>query len=447
MTYDVAIAGAGIGGAYLARLLAQKKFKVALIDKISKENIGHNWSDSIERAQIERIIDADSLNDLGFAVEKFIIRAPDGTGGIEFTKYPYLIIDRKKLAKKLLQDAINAGAEFFQTEALFPLFDDAQVFGVGLKKDGDVQKIAARITVDATGIKSILRRDLPKDWLIDTNLFDDSDCAHAYREIRKIDANAPWPPLKILIYRYGRFRGYSWVHRESESAIDIGFGMPATVPLENLKTYVQRESEGIAGVKDKMIRGGGGKLPVRRPISNFVANGFVAIGDSASQAHPLLGCNTGSIILAADFAAEAIEKSLASKKFGIDTLWSYNAKFMRSRGAALASLDALRRALQNVSEEEIGWLLKKGVLGRPALTRSLEILPPKLEISELVSAALGALSRTKLMVLLAQSSSAARDVFLHFRNYPETFDKEAFSRWQSREKSLFKSILEMSKRR
>lgn len=446
MAYDVVIAGAGVGGAYLAKILAQKKIRVTLVEKISKENIGHNWSDSIERAQIERLFEADELKALGFPVEKFIVRAPDGTGGIEFNQYPYLIIDRKKLAKKLLLDAIDAGAELINSEAQFALFDDSQVYGVGAEADRAVKKITARITVDATGICSVLRSSLPKDWSIDTNLLDDSDCAHAYREIRKIDANAPWPPHKVLIYRYGRFKGYSWVHRESESTIDMGLGMPATVPLENLKTYVQREADGIAGVKNEMVRGGGGKLPVRRPIACFVANGFLAIGDSASQAHPLLGCNTGNILLAADFALDAIERALAKKDYSTETLWSYTANFMRTRGAVLAALDALRSALQNVSEEEIGWLIKKEILGKPAFVRSLGILPPKLEFSEFLRAALGALSRTKLIVLLSQSSSMATKVFNHYRNYPKTFDKEAFSKWASVEKKLFKSIVELSKR-
>lgn len=446
MAYDVVIAGAGVGGAYLAKVLAQKKFKVALLEKVAKENIGHNWSDSIERAQLERLFESEELKKLGFAVEKFVVRAPDGTGGIEFERYPYLIIDRKKLAKKLLQDAIDAGAELINAEAQFPLFDESQVHGVGAESNGKLKKIVARITVDATGIQSVLRTGLPKDWLIDTNLLDDSDCAHAYREIRKIDADAPWPPYRVLIYRYGRFKGYSWVHRESETTIDIGFGMPATVPLESLKAYVQREAEGIAGVKDEMVRGGGGKLPVRRPLACFVANGFLAIGDSASHAHPLLGCNTGNIFLTADFAADAIERALSKKDFSVDALWSYQANFMRTRGAVLAALDALRIALQNVSEEEIGWLMKKGILGKPAFVRLLEILPPKLEFSEFLKAALGALSRTKLIILLSQSSSMTKKVFDHYRNYPKTFDKEAFLKWASAEKKLFKTIFELSKR-
>ena len=446
MTYDVVIAGAGVGGAYLAKLAAQKGLKVALVETAAKDKIGHDWSDSIERAQIEKAVDHGALGDMSFAVAGFIARAPDGTGGIEFDSYPFLIVDRRKLASRLIEDAAAAGAQIIRAKVLFPLFDEHQVFGIGVESGGKVEKIIGRITVDATGISSTLRCALPSEWSIDTARFADADCAHAYREIRRMDPNAEWPPRRVLIYRYGRYRGYSWINRESDDAIDVGMGMPATNPLSTLKELVACDAESIAGVKRERIRGGGGKLPVRRPIPSFVANGFVAIGDSASQAHPLLGCNVGNILLACELAVEAVQHAVSHKRFGADALWSYNAGFMRSRGAVLASLDAMRIALQDISEEEIGWLMKRGVLGKPALWRSLAILPPKLELSELVKALLCSLSRTRLMVKLSQASWAARDAFEHYRRYPASYDPEEFASWAHREKRLFESISRIANR-
>jgi len=446
MAYDVVIAGAGVGGAYLAKLAAQKGLKVALIEKAPNGALGHDWSDSVERTPVEKAVEAEDLKRMSFAVTKFIARAPDGTGGVEFDDYPFLIVDRKKLAAKLLGDAVAAGAVVIQSEALFPLFDESQVFGVGVEADGKVEKIIGRITVDATGVSSLLRCALPADWPIDTKHLADADCAHAYREIRRMDKGAPWPPKRVLIYRYGRYKGYSWVNRESDDAIDIGLGMPATNPLKALAEIVARDAESIAGVSSEVIRGGGGKLPVRRPIPSFVANGFVTIGDAASQAHPLLGCSVGTILIAAELAVEAIQYAVSHKRFGADALWSYNASFMRSRGAVLASLDALRVALQNISEEEIGWLMTKGVLGKPALWRSLAILPPKLEASELMRALVGGLSRTRLIVKLSQASMAARGVYEHYRKYPDSYEPEAFSSWAQREKRLFESISKIANR-
>ncbi len=51
--YQVVIAGAGPGGALLARNLAGAGVSVVVYEAQSHEKIGHNWSDAIEKNALE----------------------------------------------------------------------------------------------------------------------------------------------------------------------------------------------------------------------------------------------------------------------------------------------------------------------------------------------------------------------------------------------------------
>jgi len=51
--FHIIIIGAGPGGTLLARECARRGIKVTLYEKGTYENLGHDWSDAVERSALE----------------------------------------------------------------------------------------------------------------------------------------------------------------------------------------------------------------------------------------------------------------------------------------------------------------------------------------------------------------------------------------------------------
>ena len=179
---DVLIAGAGIAGSSLALFLRRAGLEVLLVDRVARDAIGPDRYDSLEKA----VFGPDGIpgpepDELAEPVSRLVVASPTGKSGKTIPEYPYYIAHRRKLEVRLARLAEQAGAQLRDsTEVLYPLCDEHRVFGAALAKPGGaVENVPARVTVDATGIDSVLRTKLPRQWDIATDPFDPSDCAGA----------------------------------------------------------------------------------------------------------------------------------------------------------------------------------------------------------------------------------------------------------------------------
>lgn len=437
--YDVVIAGAGTGGSILAQKLALLGLSVLLLDKKQKNNIGHDWSDSIEKKAFELAkIPLPDRNELTAYIKKLVVYAPDGTSPKIIDDYPYYIVDRKAFGKRLLEDAINAGADFkAQAVVKEPLIEGDRVSGVRYSIKGKDMDVKAKLVVDATGIESILRTKLPPSVGIDTAPFKASDMAKGYREVRSYRSDDPSLEQNILIYYYGKFGGYSWVHRETEKTVDVGAGVSAIEGMPEPTELVKRFCQEHTFIEKKKFRGGGGFLPVRRSIYSMVADGFLVLGDAASQAVPLNGCNCGTIMIAAEIASKVISKAIKENNWSKENLWQYNVEYQRSRGATLAAMDYIRTSLQSISEQEIILLFKTDLLSADNLSRSFALEPPIAPLLEKFDAIFKGLTAPALFLRLTKTILNAEAVYKLYLQYPERFQKEEFSFWVNKVSSYF----------
>ena len=103
------------------------------------------------------------------------------------------------------------------------------------------------------------------------------------------------------------------------------------------------------------------EIPVRRPLSNLVANGYVLLGDSACMTIPIIGSGIVSGLKAAKMLADAVttaDKEPFSKK----NLYRYQLKFMREIGGKHAAIELVRNKLFSSRGNEIDDLVKSGVM-------------------------------------------------------------------------------------
>ncbi|MCK4844673.1 MAG: NAD(P)/FAD-dependent oxidoreductase [Candidatus Heimdallarchaeota archaeon] len=440
---DVIIVGAGIAGCVLAFHLATAGLKVTIYEKSAKDNIGHDWCDSIEKKafQLAGIL-APKGEEKRANRDHLVILSPDLLSKIHLSYYDYWIVDRKLFQKRLLYCAEKAGAEFcFNTEIVEPVGKGMWVIGVK-KLDGEI--VTAKLVVDCSGIDRILGNNIE---ILDLNLtLEDNEIALAHRETHKIeDSKLKWGENEIskkhLYYRYGYEKGYSWVNFEKEDEVDVGSGVTQGYSKRKPKALVNEFINLHKNIEKEKLRGGGGQIVVRRPIT-MVWYGFLLVGEAACQTIPTVGCGVGSSMIAAKIAAEVIVKSIRKKEVSIDSLWEYQVRFTEKRGRDHAALDMMRRKLLQITEKEMSFLIEKRIISRSDFEMLIHAKYPKKSIIGMLFSAFKGISNLKLMIFMGKSFLQANRVYKHYKKFPKEYDAKKYHKWFLEQMYFFKEIEE-----
>ena len=467
MSYRVVIAGAGPGGAVLARELAAKGIAVTLYEKGEFAELGHNWSDAVEIAALEAIgietpvlksgrwegtLVKKSGSEEGLferhAIPRLKLYSPDYSDVKEIA-FRMLITDRQALAKMLIQQAADAGAEIsYGCEALELLYRDrgaggpggVEVYGLKYKEaaTGEIKEAKADIVVESSGYKSILRRSLPTSTGL-AGPFEDADFGLVNREVRLRDPELAKTDFIADHYRYGFHTGYQWSHMHNEARIDIGAGVRPDPANPDPKDIVEEFISRHPSVKPEMVRGGRELCIVGRPLLNFATNGFIVIGDAASTSVPTTGCGVGSALFAGLWAAGVIEEAARENRSDLEKLWEFNKIFYldHDRGPSLAALSALRVALQDLGHDDLSFLMRRGIMDRETLEAAVNgsFVPPGPATK--FSSLFRGLAKPSLLLKLNQVVSTSTKIYRHYQRYPQAWDAALFEKWSAKAQKLF----------
>ena len=440
--YDVVVVGAGPGGTLLARNLAKEGFSVALIERKSKEIIGKKvCGDGISKRHFEILkLEKPHGKELGSHIIASDIIAPDRENFIRVYGEGYTI-DRLHFGQRLMREAEKFGAHILHsTLAISPIVKDKKIYGVRVRKinDKELQEIRARITVDASGSAAVLRNKLPDGILLEKTL-EKFDVAAAYREIVGFNEVPDWEDDKIYIYLNQRYApgGYSWIFPKGKQAANIGVGVQPTPEETGNARKLTYEFMEFWGIKyDKLYDAGGGMIPVRHALSQLVADGFALVGDAGSQANPLHGGGIGQAMYGGFTLYKALREVLESGSdiIEMDSIWGYPIEYMTTDGAKNASLEIIRLFLQGLSNDELNFIIKSGIVSGEELS-VLEGKPKEgAGVLSKVMSMLKMLRRPRLLNRLRIMSNYYKGIYELFVNYPR--ERKGLIEWHNRVKDL-----------
>ncbi|MBN2542450.1 NAD(P)/FAD-dependent oxidoreductase [bacterium] len=435
--YDVIVVGAGVAGCLFSRNLARAGFSVCLFEKKAESELGYKWWDSV----IKTVFDEVSLSH------------PSGeelyeTGNIHFyspsrefsvfardTGKTYAV-NRRKFGQRLLQEAIDAGAEFHEmSEVLEPEADvvNKKIIGVTVKGIGPV---CADLTVDCSGLKGIIRSQIPFETEISKDIVD-KDIFHTYREIRR--KRADYTDERFIVC-FGKDRGMNWVSFRQEGLVDFFAGRMGG--QENCKPSRETVAELVEKFKygcDAEIIAGGFEegIPVRRPLDSFVENSLMVIGNAACQCHPVFGAGIASSLygahIASDTAIQALERKVTTK----EKLWAYNVKYHRSElNQAFTFFDVIREFVLRLSESQIEFLLASRIVDIGEVWGKKELQTPR-GFNSAIKLLLKGKKRLPLMLKLKKCLKRADRARGTCTEYPIRYTPETFSEWRKKIKSCY----------
>ncbi|ALU11884.1 geranylgeranyl hydrogenase [Ignicoccus islandicus DSM 13165] len=434
--YDVVIVGAGTTGLTAAKFIAEKGYKVLVVDLRSEDDIGNKvCGDAISKEYFGGKIPLSEPPE--YAIEGRIVGAkiysPD-----EKTVWTVpgegFMLNRRGFGKWLYSLAREAGAEFsFSTRALGPIVKDGKVKGITVRRGDKVESIESRLVVDASGVVSIIRRALPKSWPVAEEL-DFKDTAIAYREIRKINyAIEDEEYIRIYVSQEKAPGGYWWLFPyPGKMKVNVGLGVQGGVGHKDPMWYFNKYLANRIG--GEVLHAGGGVVPTRRPLDTMVADGFAAAGDAAYQVNPIHGGGIGSGMLGAYLLAKNAVKALEEEPT-IENLWQYNVDFMEAYGAKQAALDVFRIFLQSLSDEEINYGMRNKIIKEEDLLKASLEGDLKISSTDKLMRVIKALGKPSLLSKLKTVADYMKEVKELYLNYPK--NPSEFDEWRKRVNELF----------
>lgn len=358
----IIVAGAGHGGLIAAAKLAESGYNVTVFEKRERAELGHDWEDRFTFSLLEKLIDIPESRlpencwryrgDCAFVSpakrKKVIINYTD--------ENRQKIMWRKPLINMLLDYAEKCGVQFrFCEEILAPITENNRVRGIKTEK-GD---FCADLIIDAAGAFSPLRCKLPESMGIEKTP-KNGDLFYAYRAYFNRLESYPLPqvPFEVYMYHEGE-QGLSWCCTNSDT-VDILIGRVYRLNDEKVKEQLDIFRSEHPWVGNEIIHGGNyGIIPVRRPLTLMVADGYAAVGDSAFMTTPMNGMGIDLSLLAGELLAKTVSDADSSDAA---TLWKYNRDFHKLYGGDTAKNEGLKNAILSLPSEGVDFLFENDVI-------------------------------------------------------------------------------------
>lgn len=432
MNGNIIIAGAGHAGLVAGALLAKNGCTVTVYEKNREEELGHDWEDRFTfslLADILGISEAELPKDIwryrgdcAFLSPKqktkVTIRYTDETR--------QKVMWRKPLLRLLLDNAKKCGVRFvFGTDIVAPIVENGKVTGIRTAqgdKNGD-------LVIDCAGIFSPVRANLPESFKIE-KMPRKGDVFYAYRAyFDRLDGyDEKNAPFEVYLYHECE-KGLSW-HCTNDENVDILIGR-----IEKLTDKKVEEQLGIFRQKrpwtgTNILHGGHyGVIPVRRPLTKMVANGYAAAGDSAFMTTPMNGMGIDLSLQAGKLLAETV---LKAEDCTAESLWAYNRDFHKLYGGDAAKNEGLKNSLLSMPAEGVDFLFDNEVIQGSDLAGAGK----NTKLSALLGKFVRGMKQPEYFFTIIGGLMKGAKASKLYKNAPDAYDEAAIEAWSRKIEEL-----------
>jgi len=426
----ILIAGAGHGGLAAAGILARHGHAVTVFERCPEENLGYDWTD---------IFNMRCFGEAGIplppegtyhSVPDFTFHNPSHTVSVTAVIPAHLTemgMERRDLLRHLIGFARESGVTFeFEATVEKPLVEGNRVIGLAVKDKTGPRKISADLVIDAAGMDSPVRRQLPDAWGL-TGKYRRDQYFTVFRAFYSRTDAAPLSgdPFNVYFFPLGR-KSVTWIARE-EGYVDMmcgAFEDTTRERAEELRRSLLPHHPEMCG---EIVRGGQVvKIPVRRPVSLMVADGYAAIGDSAGMTVPIIGSGITNCIRAAKMLSDVI---LSAKDMSTASLWPYQVEYMKKIGAVHACLDPLKTMMLTMGPGTVDFLLERRILDADDMSKARTGREIGFTLPQLALRGLRGAGHMPTMLKLAGRLAASRKLKRHVMNIPARYDEGAVRSW------------------
>ncbi len=421
----ILIAGAGHGGLIAGAMLAAAGHSVTVAEQNARVQLGHDWEDRFTFSLLADALDM-AEDELPTAIRRdrgdctFV--SPNGRTHVDIhfdAGSRQRVMWRKPLLAMLLDHAEMCGVRFlFETKVTAPLLNGQRVTGLRTQ----AFDLEADLVIDAAGVFSPVRTNLPAELGIEKTPRR-GDLFYARRAYfdRVPGVSATELPFEVYLRHAGE-AGLSWFCTNPDS-VDVLIGRIDPLSDAQFEAHLERFRAAHPWMGTRIVHGGqAGVIPVRRPLTRMVADGYAAVGDSAFMTTPMNGMGIDLSLRAGRLLAETV---LAHPSCTAQELWRYNRDFHRLYGGDAAKNAGLKSALLGMPAQDVDFLFAARVVEAGDLAGGGQGVS--------VPALLGKLRRgmkkpPAFFAVVKGLMRGGRAAKL-YKRAPETFDPDAVDRW------------------
>lgn len=354
----IVIIGAGVGGLSAAIKLGDIH-EVEIFEKNEKGSVGWDWYDDVrfdmfEKAEIPPL-------DARFYTQKgsWLFVSPDGESSIPVPPakpMEEISVSRRGLADYLLNLAEQTATVHYGTPVQSLVVDDDAVKGIVV---GD-RKILADLVIDASGFTSPFREQVPDKYRVQVQPTA-GQTMYAYRAFYKFaeGAEPPKPDCTLYVKHLGGV-GISWCNRNPEGLVDVLIGRIGGLSEEEIAAALADLKARHPMFSDEPARPATrARISVRYPLSRMVADGYVAIGDSAFMTMPIMGSGIESSLYMGHVLAKVVKHET---EFTSAKLWQYQEVFFDKFGEDYVFVDILKNWLLSLDIDIINRVFGSGLV-------------------------------------------------------------------------------------
>jgi digeranylgeranylglycerophospholipid reductase len=341
---DIVVVGGGPCGSYAAYTAAKLGAEVVVCEEHKEIGAPNHCAGHLNISSLKR---------LGIHVPRDVIEneikgaffySPSGKEFVLRRRAPVTyVIDRKLFDKHLFELAMKAGVEYrFNSRVKSLLFDSGYVKGVALNEE---EHMEANVVVDAEGCSSAV---LKKTGL---------DCLRASMTVRGIQAEVDGlehvdeDMVEVYLGRNVAPDFFAWIIPRRDGTAKVGLATRTGDPRDYLRRLMEKHPVASKKLKNSKVTSISlHPIPLAGPISKTYSDGFLVVGDAASQVKATTGGGVIFGLTCARAAGEVAYEAIKNGNFSEAFLSNYQRRWKRLVGFDLSAMLQMRRMLNSLSD-------------------------------------------------------------------------------------------------
>lgn len=439
----IAVVGMGQGGMVAAICLAKQGHDVTVFEKSAKGEVGYDWRDDIRADVFEAAGLPMPDSDVYCQKSKWLFVSPNEEYSLPVPPCPpmeEISVYRTKLSDFFAKQAESAGCKLvFGTEVKSLAIKNDVI--VGVCADGKEQLFD--LVIDASGMRSPFRAQVPNKFEVQPQPGKD-DVMYAYRAFfKRVEGMYPRDPdiNSTLYLKHLGSVGISWCNLNEDNLVDVLIGRVGELSDKEIDYTIEALRASNPILSNESVSERKVEICLRMSIARTVADGYVAIGDSAFMTMPLMGSGIESSMKAGRMFADFIRENNVTE-FTAKNMWGFYHKYMTTLGADFAFVDTLKRWALALDPKTVDWVFGGGLIQKSDLalvTTDTSGEKPKMSAKSIIKKVFLLLGHfglvCKALGCLLRSLKAKRIA----KKIPAVYDEKKLAKWTKKYNKLIKN--------
>jgi digeranylgeranylglycerophospholipid reductase len=263
-------------------------------------------------------------------------------------------VNRAAFDKHIAYKAEAAGARYcLNSRVQSLLMEEGLVKGVNVKHGDEEESVPAKIVVDAEGIASRLLRQTGLARLNGERLVHAVEAEVENVKDVKLDA------VEVFLGKKYAAGFYAWLMPRLDGTAKVGLATNKGNPKEFLQRLMLKHPVASKQLSNaKITRMAFHPITLGGPISKAYSNGFLAVGDAASQVKPTTGGGVVFGLTCARIAAEVADEAVRRNDVSSSFLALYQKRCTDALSFDFGVMLRVRRFLDSLSDEKVDEVLR-----------------------------------------------------------------------------------------